>query len=109
MNQLGKYRTALQKCLRAQFPDAPQAIECVVVLGTLPDDLDPEEVERTLAGVSASAVTYDSLIENALASYREYLEKHQEVSRIANLIQRLDRSGGGAFPEPVAVAGPGSS
>jgi hypothetical protein len=92
VSQLSKYRSALQKCLREQFPDHPQAIECIAVLGYFPDDLLPEEVERTLAGINARVVTYDSLIAHAHESYTDYLEKHAEVSRLADLIARLEAS-----------------
>jgi hypothetical protein len=91
--QIGKYRSALQKCLRAQFPNEPEEIECIAVLGKVPTDLDPDEVTRTLAGFNTRVVTYDSLIANALRSYQDYLEKHKEVSRLADLIERLEASG----------------
>ena len=92
VSQLAKYRSALQKCLREQFHDHPQAIECIAVLGHFPDDLLPEEVERTLAGINARVVTYDSLIAHAHESYTDYLEMHAEVSRLADLIARLEAS-----------------
>jgi hypothetical protein len=90
--QIGRYRTALQKCLRSQFPNEPQEIECIAVLGKVPTDLGPHEVTRTLAGLDTRVVTYDSLIANALRSYQDYLEKHKEVSRLADLIERLEAS-----------------
>jgi hypothetical protein len=94
VNQIGKYRSALQKCLQAQFPSEPTEIECIAVLGQMPDDLAPEEVTRTLAGSNTRVVTYDSLIASAERSYRDYLEKHKEVSRLAELIERLEASVG---------------
>ena len=90
--QLGKYRATLQKCLAEKFPDEPQEIECIAVLGKPPGDLKPEEVTRTLAGFNTRVVTYDTLIANALRSYEDYLERHKEVSRLANLIERLEAS-----------------
>lgn len=95
VKQISKYRSALQKCLQEQFPDQPQAIECIAVLGRLPDDILPEEVERTLAGINTRVVTYDSLIGGALESYKDYLDSYTEVSRLANLIERLEASAGG--------------
>ncbi len=92
VTQISKYRTALRKCLREQFPDQPQAIECIAVLGHFPDDMDPEDVERTLNGINARVVTYDSLIVNALESYKDYLDSHAEVSALADLIERLEES-----------------
>lgn len=92
VDQIGKYRAALQTCLEQKFPEEPQEIECIAVLGTPPTDLKPEEVTRTLAGFNARIVTYDTLIANALRSYEDYLERHREVSRLANLIERLEAS-----------------
>ena len=100
--QIGKYRAALQKCLETQFPTEPQAIECIAVLGKFPDDLKPEEVERTLAGTNTRIVTYDTLIANAQRSYGDYLEKHVEVTRLSDLIGRLESSGDPA-PAPDAA------
>ena len=90
--QIGKYRSALQKCLAERFPEEPQEIECVAVLGKPPTDLRPEEVTRALAAINTRIVTYDTLIANALRSYEEYLKRHKEVSRLADLITRLEAS-----------------
>lgn len=91
--QIGKYRNALQKCLKTKFPEEPQQIECIAVLGTMPSDLDPAAVAKTLAGIDARVVTFDDLIASALRSYQDYLEKHKEVSKLADLIVRLEASG----------------
>ena len=88
--QIGKYRSALQKCLAERFPEEPKEIECIAVLGKPPTELRPEEVTRTLAGINTRVVTYDTLIANALRSYEDYLKRHKEVSRLADLISRLE-------------------
>lgn len=90
--QIGKYRAALQRCLRTKFPEEPQHIECIAVLGAMPTDFDPAAVEKTLAGIDARIVTYDDLIASALRSYQEYLDSHKEVSKLADLIERLEKS-----------------
>ena len=92
VGQIGKYRSAVQKCLETQFPSEPTDIECIAVLGQTPTDLKPEEVTRTLAGFNTRVVTYDGLIANAQRSYQDYLERHKEVSRLAELIERLEAS-----------------
>jgi hypothetical protein len=92
VTQIGKYRSALEKCLRERFREQSQAIECIAVLGSIPNDLTREQVDNTLAGINARVVTYDDLITNALQSYQEYLERHEEVSRLADLIARLETS-----------------
>jgi hypothetical protein len=96
VTQIGKYRSALEKCLRERFSEQPQAIECIAVLGSIPTDLTREQVDKTLAGINARVVTYDDLIANALQSYQEYLDRHEEVSRLADLIARLEASSGDA-------------
>ena len=103
--QIGKYRAALKKCLAEKFPDEPHEIECIAVLGKPPSDLKPEEVTATLAGINTRVVTYDTLIANAKRSYQDYLEKHKEVSRLADLIDRLEAS---ASDRPAAAAPAGA-
>jgi hypothetical protein len=107
VGQLGKYRRALQKCLHEQFPEESQAIECIAVVGRMPTDLAPDEVTKTLAGISTRVVTYDTLITNAMRSYQDYLDKHKQVSRLSELIERLERSvdGGSDASDPA----PGTS
>lgn len=90
--QIGKYRAALQKCLEEKFPREPHEIECIAVLGKPPTDLKPEEVTATLSGFKTRVVTYDTLIANAKRSYQDYLGRHKEVSRLADLIERLEAS-----------------
>jgi hypothetical protein len=91
-DQLGKYRNALLKCLEENFPEEPRAIECIAVLGKPPHNVEPAEVDQALRGINARVKTYDDLINGALKSYAEYLEKHAEVGRLADLIARLEAS-----------------
>jgi hypothetical protein len=95
VEQLNKYRQALKKCLRQQFPDEPQAIECIAVLGSRPTDMDPEEVDQSLTAIGARIVTYDTLISSALDSYQDYLEAHRDVRRVADVIRRLEETSPG--------------
>jgi hypothetical protein len=92
LDQLGKYRTALLKCLEANFPEEPRAVECIAVLGQPPDNVAPDEVDQALRSINARAKTYDDLINGALKSYGEYLEKHAQVGKLADLIERLEAS-----------------
>jgi hypothetical protein len=108
VDQIGKYRSALAKCLQQTFADQPQAIECIAVLGRRPDDFPPETVDRTLAGLNARIITYDELIQHAHESYSDYLQKHTEVSRLSDLISRLEQSAtkAAAQPERTETAAP---
>ncbi len=90
---MGKYRSALLKCLKEKFPDEMgRPVEGIAVIGTFPDDLPADEVIGSLKAINTRIITYDTLIVGALESYREYLDKHQEVSRLTDLLQRLDES-----------------
>lgn len=92
LDQLGKYHTALRKCLDDHFPELAHEIECIAVLGEPPHNVSPDQVRQSLAGIGARVVTYDDLIRTALDSYEEYLAAHAEVSQLANLIDRLEKS-----------------
>jgi hypothetical protein len=105
-DQLGKYRSALLKCLKENFPEEPTAIECIAVLGKPPHNVAPDEVDQALRSINARVKTYDDLINGALRSYAEYLEKHAEVGKLANLIERLEKS---AISSDDAAAGDGNT
>jgi hypothetical protein len=90
LDQMGKYRTALEKVLQRHFPDEPRNIECIAILGYRPDDLDPERVDDALASINARVITYDALIQDSLESYAEYLAVHEDLSRVADIISRLE-------------------
>ena len=64
--QLRKYRDALEKCLKDQYPTEPQAIECIAVLGSAPRPLDGLETNlKLLDAIGARYVTYDELVVQA--------------------------------------------
>ncbi|MBM3240730.1 hypothetical protein FJZ31_30980 [Candidatus Poribacteria bacterium] len=88
--QIDKYRRALEKCLNTKFPNQPKLIEIICVLGSAPEPIDDEErnVER-LKTANARYITYDTLIQESLASYDEYLKKEKEISRLIDIIEKL--------------------
>lgn len=92
LDQLGKYRSALTKCLEENFPEEPRSIECIAVLGKPPHNVAPDEVDQALRSINARVKTYDDLINGALKSYGEYLERHAQVGKLAELIGRLEMS-----------------
>ena len=82
--QVRKYRSALEKCLKERFPAEPRVIECICVIGTPPEPKDKEEENiRLLQTINARYITYDTLIQQTLDSYEQYLDKEKEVSRIS--------------------------
>ncbi len=88
-DQLQKYRNALAKVLTL-FPDEPQDIELIAILGQPVANASQEEVKRSLAGIDARVILYDQLIKETQDSYREYLDVSRELSRITQLLERLD-------------------
>ncbi len=93
--QLRKYRDALQKCLKEKYPSEPQAIECIAVLGSAPTPVDdPETNKRVLDAIGARYVTYDELVMQAEASYREYLHEKAQASDLEALLAELARDFG---------------
>ena len=102
--QLRKYRDALQKCLKERYPSEPEAIECVAVLGSAPTPVDdPETNRKLLDAIGARYVTYDELVTQAEASYRDYLSAKAQASDLDELLQQLAAD----FGLPEATAGVG--
>jgi hypothetical protein len=88
-----------------KFPESSERpVEGIAVIGTFPDDLPQDEVIDTLRAINARIITYDTLIAGALESYREYLDKHQEVSRLEDLLDRLEHSASETSEAPAAKA-----
>jgi hypothetical protein len=89
--QIEKYRSALQKVLAAQYPDEPQELEFICILGKPPKEhaSDPRMVRDTLRAVDARFVTYETLLKQARDSYREYLNAQKEIGRIERIVESL--------------------
>ena len=90
--QLDKYRVAFQKVAR-QHEDPPRPLELICVVGR---DLrgweDPRERDVTaeaLDSIGARVVTYQQLIGDSEANYREFLKRHAEAGRISELISDI--------------------
>ena len=50
---------------------------------------DISKANEVLKSVRARILTYDQLIEYALNSYKDYLERNKEVGKIRKLIEKL--------------------
>src|SRR5258708_2630667 len=91
LEQVSKYRSALDKCLRTKFPDVSRVIESICVLGSPPEPHDEDERnQRLLKEIGARYVTYDTLVQQTLESYQDYLRKERVVSELTTLMERLD-------------------
>ncbi len=91
MGQLEKYRDALQKCLETRYPEEPTHIEIITILGSPPTPRDkPQRNHGYLSQIGARYVTYDQLVLEAERSYKDYIERQAKMSKLADLIERLD-------------------
>jgi len=91
LEQLRKYKRALKKCLMTRYPDESTHIEIITILGSPPTPVDePQENEQLLRQIGARYVTYDQLVLEAERSYKDYIERQAELSKLADLIDRLD-------------------
>jgi hypothetical protein len=89
--QIDKYRGALEKVLRTRFPeDADPNIEAVAIVGQLPGSPALERQRELLQAINGRMLTYDKLIEEALDSYRDYLDADDRVSRLNEILEKLE-------------------
>lgn len=85
--QVNKYVKALEKCLKCVGNSNPFVEAICIVGGDAFDDIN--EANSHLNSVKGRIMTYDELIDQALNSYRDYLEENKEVGRIRKLIEKL--------------------
>ena len=88
-DQLQKYRNALEKVL-GRFPNEPQEIELIAVLGQPVRGSTPEQVGQTLRGINARVIMYDQLIKEAQESYKDYLVANRKLSVLSAILDKLD-------------------
>lgn len=87
--QIDKYCSALKKCLKAiDRENEPISAICIIGEGVLPPEMSLKEANDKLAG-SGRIITYDTLINNALDSYSEYLEREARVGKLRSLIDQI--------------------
>lgn len=93
IDQFDKYRIALQKLLDSTEKSS-EMIEVVCIVGRPLKDWDNDRMKAESIGAlrekNARVVMYDTLIENAQSSYRDYLNKRKEAGRVYELIQELE-------------------
>lgn len=105
--QMDKYRGALRKVLQTKFGDDDPNIEVVALVGKIPKTPEPEQQQQLLQSINGRMITYDTLIEEALDSYRDYLEADERVSRLNAILEKVGASveaAAEAEPEQAALA-----
>jgi hypothetical protein len=90
--QLKSYKYAVHGVLDEHFPGEEHTVEVVAIVGKRPADAlgHWEDFTRELAIVNARVITYDELIERALADYTDYLEADKKVGRIVDVLTKLE-------------------
>ena len=88
VQQIDKYRKALQKCLE-KTQKGKDTIEIVCVLGQYPPDYHDLTNQNTLRGYNARIVLYNSLLDQAYKSYSSYLEKNKHTGRLTTLLHSI--------------------
>ena len=90
IEQIEKYRSALEKCLQKIYPDVEPIIEIICILGNKPNPNNREKANREmLKAVDARYITYDQLIRETRESYRDYIEAEKKISRIQEIIDNI--------------------
>ncbi|MYD09264.1 MAG: hypothetical protein F4X02_04390 [Chloroflexi bacterium] len=89
--QIGKYKSALEKCLRTQRPDEKENVECIILLGKPPSNNGGvEDIDQYLRiNFKCRYIFYDALIEDTLRNYKAYLEAQDEVSKFRKLLNEF--------------------
>lgn len=89
LGQLSKYKTALQKCLSSKFENyASVPITTICITGSR--NLSEEE-ERHLIAANVRWLTYDELIQNALLSYNDYLNREKRINELVGIIESIEQ------------------
>jgi len=92
MDQVGKYRRALQKVLDATRSE--ELIEVICILGKPPSDWTSQrerrDLERALKEIDTRVVLYGELIKNASQAYSAYADKHKGLGTVMKVIKALE-------------------
>ena len=90
--QLSKYRRAFLKVAR-QHESQLRPLELICVVGKdlrgWEDPAEREVTARTLDSIGARVVTYQQLIRDSEANYKEFIERHAEAGRISELFREI--------------------
>ena len=76
----------LAAALKTKFDDNDPNIEVVALVGKIPQTPSPEQQQQLLRSINGRMITYDTLIQEALDSYKDYLEADERVSRLNTIL-----------------------
>lgn len=89
LTQVRKYKNTLLKCLNQEFPGHSHSYEIICLLGTPPTGDEISVINRQLLELNARFITYDELIEESLGSYKDYLTRQKEISKVTTIINQI--------------------
>nr|WP_225623280.1 hypothetical protein [Klebsiella michiganensis] len=89
--QGAKYKQAVEKCSRKVEPNKEPHVQVIFVLGEEISDIDRGQkwVDSMMEGVNGRIVYYETLIDGALRSYGDYLQKQEKIAQIVKLVSQL--------------------
>jgi hypothetical protein len=85
--QLVKYKQALEKCL-AKHDRGNEPIEMICILGAPLEERYPNEI-KILENINARIIYYEHLIAESILSYKDYIDRQPELSRINKLVDSI--------------------
>lgn len=92
ITQLSPYMKAIKNELKALGKDEP--VEGVYILGTLPAGWENinerQEDEKALEAKNIRVLTYQSLIDQSYALYKEYLDRQTKEGKLLALLKQID-------------------
>ena len=91
IEQVNKYRTALEKCLKSAQKEK-EPIEIVCVLGKYPTDWEDSKMQAMLKSIDARIVLYNNMVDQAYKVYKQYLDEHKKAGRLTEFLERLNES-----------------
>ena len=103
LGQVDRYRQELRRALNQEGESNPN-IETVCIVGKpLRDWSNPggqRESADTLRAKGIRVLTYKELIQNAEKAYQAYIDESQKVSRLVQILDRIDDEVGTSLKEP---------
>jgi len=92
VDQGGKYKTALHKCLVSTGIENPHISVVFVVGQSLHEEDDAtaaRDVVQTLRSLNTKVVHYEALIRGARDAYDEYLQRSAKADRLDKVLRKL--------------------
>jgi len=90
IDQVSKYRSALEKLLINKFHEEEPHIEIICIIGSKPADYDSATIDNMLDSIGARYITYDTLIRQTKESYADYLKAQKRIEEIQAIVDSIE-------------------